>query len=99
MGHAHGRAPHDLCIGAVTRLECARGHRRGDTRDVLLSERPPEAVLWDLLRGALSTRALALACELKVADALAAGPRYVRDLAPELGADADVLYRLLRALA
>ena len=60
---------------------------------------PPEAVLWDLLRGALGTRALALVADLRVADALAAGPRRVEDVARDVGADADTLHRLLRALA
>jgi O-methyltransferase domain/Dimerisation domain len=58
-----------------------------------------EEQLWGLLRGALGTRALALAAELGVADALAEGPRPVSDLAAELGADADTLRRILRALA
>ncbi len=31
-----------------------------------MSERAPEAVLWDFLRGALTTRALALVAELGV---------------------------------
>jgi hypothetical protein len=59
----------------------------------------PEAIVWELLRGALATRALGIVAELRVADALAAGPRHVDDLARETGADADTLYRLLRALA
>jgi hypothetical protein len=59
----------------------------------------PEAVLWDALRGALQTRALAIVSELGVADALAGGPRPVEETAAENGADPDVLHRLLRALA
>jgi SAM-dependent methyltransferase len=59
----------------------------------------PEAVVWDCLRGALVTRALALAAELRIADALADGPRPVDDLARESGADPDALHRILRALA
>ena len=55
--------------------------------------------LWELLRGALGTRALALAADLGVADALADGPRPLADLAHELDADPDALYRVLRALA
>lgn len=58
-----------------------------------------EETLWDALRGALVTRALALAAELRVAHALAAGPRHVEELARERGADVDALYRVLRALA
>jgi hypothetical protein len=64
-----------------------------------VSERPPEEVVWNLLRGALGTRALAIVAELGVADALADGPCPVADVAREVGADADTLYRLLRALA
>jgi hypothetical protein len=60
---------------------------------------PPEAVLWNLLRGALATRVLGIAAELGLADALADGPRAIGDLAKETGADADMLYRSLRALA
>jgi hypothetical protein len=64
-----------------------------------MSELTPEARLWNLIRGALGTQALALAAELRVADALADGPRAVGDVAQEVGADADALHRLLRALA
>jgi hypothetical protein len=64
-----------------------------------MTERAPEAIVWDLLRGALGTRALAIAADLQVADALAGGPRDVDELARELGADPDVLHRILRALA
>jgi hypothetical protein len=64
-----------------------------------VSERPPEAALWDALRGGLVTRTLALVAELDVARRLADGPRPVVELAAETGADADTLHRLLRALA
>ena len=59
----------------------------------------PEDRLWDFMRGALGTRALAIVADLGVAEALAGGPRPVDELAQELGADPDVLRRLLRALA
>ena len=62
-----------------------------------MSERPPEAVLWDFLRGAMMTRALGIVADLKVAQRLQDGPRSVDDLAD--GFDADTLYRVLRALA
>ena len=55
--------------------------------------------LWALIRGALGTRALALAADLGVAEALADGPRSVTDLARDVGADADTLRRIMRALA
>lgn len=59
----------------------------------------PEARIWNLLRGALATRALAIAADLRIADALADGPRAVTELAGQTGADPDTLQRLLRALA
>jgi hypothetical protein len=46
--------------------------------------------LWNLLRGALTTRALEIAADLGVADTLAAGPKRIDD---------DFTYRVLRALA
>jgi hypothetical protein len=58
-----------------------------------------EERLWELLRGALGTRAVAIAADLGVAGALADGPRPVAELADELGADPDALLRLLRTLA
>ena len=64
-----------------------------------MSELPPEARLWNLERGALATKALGMAADLGVADVLASGPRRVGDIAAQVGADADVLHRLLRALA
>jgi O-methyltransferase domain/Dimerisation domain len=64
-----------------------------------MSERSPESVVWDLLRGAMATRALAVVAELGVADALAEGARPVEEVAREVGAHADTLHRLLRALA
>jgi O-methyltransferase/methyltransferase family protein len=64
-----------------------------------MSEVAPDARLWDALRGALVTRTIATVVELRVAEALAEGPRRVEDLARASGADADALRRLLRALA
>jgi SAM-dependent methyltransferase len=64
-----------------------------------VSGRAPESALWDALRGALVTRALGLAADLGVAQALAAGPRPVSELALESGTDPDTLRRILRALA
>jgi len=59
----------------------------------------PEIIIWNALRGALVTRALGLVADLRVAQALADGPRSHEALARERGVDADALYRLLRALA
>jgi hypothetical protein len=64
-----------------------------------MSERAPEAVLWDFLRGALMTKALGIVANLEIAEKLADGPRPAAELAREAGVDADVLHRLLRALA
>jgi hypothetical protein len=59
----------------------------------------PEGQLWTLIRGGLTARVAGIVAELGVADALADGPRAVDELAQELGASADFLYRALRALA
>jgi O-methyltransferase domain len=59
----------------------------------------PEEQIWDLLRGALATRALGIVADLRVAEALADGPRPVAELADAAGVDADALHRILRALA
>ena len=64
-----------------------------------MSTRAPESLLWDALRGALSSRALGVVADLGIARALAAGPQSVEELARETGADEDALHRLLRALA
>jgi hypothetical protein len=62
-------------------------------------ESAPETVLWNLMRGALTARALGIVADLRIADALAAGPRSVEELARETHADTDTLHRYLRALA
>jgi len=64
-----------------------------------MNDLAPEERAWNLLRGALGTRALALVSELGVADALEGGPRPVSEIAGELGAEPETLHRLLRALA
>jgi hypothetical protein len=61
--------------------------------------REPEAVLWDFLRGAMMTKALGIVVDLRIPEALADGARTVDELAREANVDADVLHRLLRALA
>jgi hypothetical protein len=55
--------------------------------------------VWEGLRGALTTRALGIVAEHGVARALRDGPVSVDDVAARSGADPDVLYRVLRALA
>jgi O-methyltransferase/methyltransferase family protein len=64
-----------------------------------LSTTDPNAVLWKLVRGATATKALGVAADLGIADALADGPRGVDELAAEIGAEPDTLNRILRALA
>jgi hypothetical protein len=59
----------------------------------------PEETIWNVLRGALATRALGIVAELGIHQALAEGPRSVGDLARDARADEDALHRLLRALA
>jgi O-methyltransferase domain len=61
--------------------------------------RAPEEVLWDCLRGAMMTKALGIVADLRIAEALAEGPRTVEELARDADVDADVLHRLLRALS
>jgi len=64
-----------------------------------MSERAPETILWDFLRGAMMTKAFGIVADLRIAEALADGPRPVDELAREAGVDAAALHRLLRALA
>ena len=60
---------------------------------------PPEERLWRLMRGVLTTKALSLVAELDVADAIGGGQRPVAEVAGQVGANADTLHRLLRALS
>jgi hypothetical protein len=60
-----------------------------------MTERRSQAVLWDFLRGALMTKALAAVVDAGVPEALANGPQPVS----KLRGDPDTLHRLLRALA
>ncbi|HKP17044.1 MAG TPA: methyltransferase [Gaiellaceae bacterium] len=64
-----------------------------------MNDVPPVGRVWNLARGALGTKALAVVTDLGVPDALAGGPRPVADVAREVGANADSLHRFLRALA
>jgi hypothetical protein len=60
---------------------------------------PPEAVLTEMVFGALTTQALYVAAKLGIADLLAAGPRPVAELAAETETHERSLYRVLRSLA
>jgi hypothetical protein len=64
-----------------------------------MSEREPATVLWEFLRGAMTTKALAIVADLRIADELADGPVSVEVLARRRRVEADGLRRLLRALA
>ncbi|OBG31033.1 methyltransferase [Mycobacterium sp. E3198] len=59
---------------------------------------PPAAVVMELILNAWVAQAIATAADLGVADALAAGPLSGAQLADRVGADADALQRLMRAL-
>src|SRR6266568_6776856 len=59
----------------------------------------PQLQVRDLLMGFVVSRALQVAAELGLADVLADGPKDRDALAREVGAHADTLHRLMRALA
>jgi hypothetical protein len=52
-----------------------------------------------MIRGYWTTQAIFVAAELRIADMLADGPKRPDELARQTGAKADMLYRVLRALA
>lgn len=54
--------------------------------------------LFELINAAWTTRAIAVAAELRLAEALRDGPRDAASLAQAAGCDADALQRLLRGL-
>jgi O-methyltransferase domain/Dimerisation domain len=58
----------------------------------------PQRDLARLIDGYLTTQLLYVAAKLGVADVLADGPRTGREIADAVGADADVLVRVLRGL-
>lgn len=60
---------------------------------------PPQRTILDFLNGNRVVQALYVAAKLGLADLLASGPRTVEDLAATTGAQADRLYRVLRAVA
>jgi hypothetical protein len=72
-----------------------------DTVPSISPESPAAAqqLLFQLTTGYIISSALQVAVSLRIADALADGPRYVGDLARAAGANADALYRVLRTLA
>ncbi|WP_123027467.1 methyltransferase [Mycolicibacterium stellerae] len=59
---------------------------------------PPAATMLEMIIGAWRAQGIAVAADLKVADALADGPLTADELARRVGADPDALARLMRAL-
>src|SRR5690349_14862286 len=59
----------------------------------------PAVLLNQMLLSATVMQAISVAAELGVADALADGPRSAPELAGAVGADANALHRVLRALS
>jgi len=59
---------------------------------------PPVGAMMEMIIGAWRAQGIAVAAELRVADALASGPLTGDELARRVGADPDALSRLMRAL-
>jgi C-methyltransferase len=59
---------------------------------------PAPAAMMEMIIATWTSQAITVAAELGVADALADGPLLINELATRVGADADALRRLLRAL-
>jgi hypothetical protein len=59
---------------------------------------PPPAAMLEMVTNAWAAQAITTAAELGIADVLAQGPLSAKDLAAAVGADADAISRLLRAL-
>jgi DNA-binding transcriptional ArsR family regulator len=60
---------------------------------------PPPAAMMEMVLNAWAAQAITAAADLGIADALADGPLPVEELASAVGADADAVGRLLRALS
>ena len=59
---------------------------------------PAPAAMMEMIIATWTSQAITVAAQLGVADTLANGPLPIDELAPRVGADADALSRLLRAL-
>jgi len=59
---------------------------------------PAPAAMMEMIVATWTSQAITVAAQLGVADALADGPLSIEELAARVGADADALRRLLRAL-
>src|SRR5205823_3252859 len=62
-------------------------------------ETPPNIILHQMITGSWVTQAIHVAAELGIADFLSGGPRTAAEIAARVDANADALYRILRALA
>ncbi|MCV7287952.1 hydroxyneurosporene methyltransferase [Mycolicibacterium wolinskyi] len=81
-------------VGLVRATERVRHH----LRRLYQRTAPPPAVMLELILSAWVAQGITVAAELGVADALAGGPLRPDELARRVGADADALDRLMRAL-
>lgn len=68
------------------------------TATPILNARSPQEHVMEIVLGVVQGRCLVAAAELGIADALASGPQQIEKLAAKIGANADNLFRLLRAL-
>src|SRR5579875_2043605 len=59
---------------------------------------PAPAAMMEMIIAGWTSQAITVVAQLGVADALADGPLTIDELAARVGADADALRRLLRAL-
>jgi C-methyltransferase len=59
---------------------------------------PAPAAMMEMIVATWTSQAITVAAQLGVADALSSGPLTIEELAARVGADADALRRLLRAL-
>lgn len=86
------RVPSQRLVRAVDRVRAGlqRLHR---------SSAPANIALLELATGAWTTAALYAAARLRIADQLAAGAKHSNDVAHRVGASADGVHRLMRALA
>lgn len=87
-----GMAPPD---GPVRAAMAARRAMKAGTDRLA----PVELVLWELATGVMTTKMLGAAARLRIADLLADAPLDGASLAAKTGQNADVMHRMMRALA
>ncbi|MFE9258746.1 methyltransferase [Streptomyces sp. NPDC006879] len=79
-------------------VRAAEGVRAGLQRLTQLMAPPPFALL-ELAQGSMTTQAIYVAAELRIADALVDGPLSAQEIAQRVDAHPESVYRLLRLLA